>query len=208
LLPDPKHFKLFAGLVLFFIGFRLLKEILKERNKPAEYGIKVDPSHDAPFVVTQTRYSFSRIEFDFAGESFSFPPLWVSLFCFLVGIAGGIYGIGGGSLVAPFLVALFKIPVYTVAGATLMGTLLTSIAGVSFYHLLGSSYPDVPGCALSKVRAVRHHQSHLVCNPSVYCRAICFGFIFLITETGLGTRACAHTRGRNPKNRMRPPICS
>lgn len=41
--------------------------------------------------------------------------------CFIVGIVGGIYGIGGGAIVAPFLVTFFGLPVYTVAGATLMG---------------------------------------------------------------------------------------
>jgi len=55
---------------------------------------------------------------------------------FIVGIVGGIYGIGGGAIVAPFVVAIFKMPVYTIAGAALMGTFITSIAGVIFYQLL------------------------------------------------------------------------
>ncbi len=53
-----------------------------------------------------------------------------------MGIIGGAYGIGGGAIIAPFLVTFFHLPVYTIAGATLMGTLLTSVSGVIFYSLI------------------------------------------------------------------------
>jgi uncharacterized membrane protein YfcA len=58
------------------------------------------------------------------------------LLSFIVGIIGGTYGIGGGAIIAPFCVAVFHLPVYTVAGAALMGTFLTSIAGVMFYSVI------------------------------------------------------------------------
>jgi uncharacterized membrane protein YfcA len=53
-----------------------------------------------------------------------------------VGVIGGTYGIGGGAIIAPFCVAVFHLPVYTVAGAALLGTFLTSIVGVIFYSVL------------------------------------------------------------------------
>ena len=62
---------------------------------------------------------------------------------FIVGIVGGIYGIGGGSIIAPFFVTFFGLPVYTVAGAALMGTFITSVAGVAFYQLIAPFYPDI-----------------------------------------------------------------
>jgi len=65
------------------------------------------------------------------------------MLCFFVGILGSIYGIGGGSIVAPFLVAIFKLPVYTVAGAVLMGTFMTSVTGVLAFHLLAGFYPQL-----------------------------------------------------------------
>ena len=40
------------------------------------------------------------------------------------------------SIIAPFLVIIFALPVYTVAGATLIGTFVTSVAGVAFFELL------------------------------------------------------------------------
>ena len=54
----------------------------------------------------------------------------------VVGVIGGTYGIGGGAIIAPFCVAVFHLPVYTVAGAALLGTFLTSIAGVFFYSVI------------------------------------------------------------------------
>jgi uncharacterized membrane protein YfcA len=53
----------------------------------------------------------------------------------VVGTVGGIYGIGGGSLLAPvLLIAGFS--AYEVAPATLASTFLTSIVGVAAYQVL------------------------------------------------------------------------
>ena len=61
----------------------------------------------------------------------------------LLGIVGGIYGIGGGAIIAPFFITFFGLPVYTVAGAALMGTFVTSVAGVVFYQAMAPFYPGV-----------------------------------------------------------------
>jgi hypothetical protein len=53
----------------------------------------------------------------------------------LVGVIGGIYGIGGGSLLAPVLVGL-GFSVVEVAPAALASTFLTSIVGVLTYAIL------------------------------------------------------------------------
>jgi uncharacterized membrane protein YfcA len=64
-----------------------------------------------------------------------------------VGIAGGIYGIGGGAIIAPFIVAVMHLPVYTIAGASLFGTFITSIVGVGFFEYL-SRLPMSEGMAV------------------------------------------------------------
>jgi uncharacterized membrane protein YfcA len=56
-----------------------------------------------------------------------------------VGVVGGIYGIGGGSLLAPILIAL-GFSVYEVAPATLAATFLTSVAGIATYQVLQLSH--------------------------------------------------------------------
>jgi uncharacterized membrane protein YfcA len=60
-----------------------------------------------------------------------------------VGVVGGIYGIGGGAIIAPFFVAIFKLPVHTVAGAALLGTCVTSVAGVLFFQFLAAFHPHL-----------------------------------------------------------------
>lgn len=70
----------------------------------------------------------------------------ISALALLVGTIGGIYGIGGGSLLGPILVGL-GFSVVEVAPAALASTFLTSIVGVIAYAILslrasGSIAPD------------------------------------------------------------------
>ncbi|WP_204368881.1 TSUP family transporter [Mycobacterium sp. UM_Kg1] len=53
----------------------------------------------------------------------------------IVGVIGGIYGIGGGSLLSPILVG-HGVAVATVAPATLVCTLITSLVGAATYAIL------------------------------------------------------------------------
>ncbi len=64
---------------------------------------------------------------------------WVWVLALVVGVVGGIYGIGGGSLLAPVLIGL-GFSVYEVAPATLAATFLTSIAGIATYQVLQLSH--------------------------------------------------------------------
>ncbi|HEX6115779.1 MAG TPA: sulfite exporter TauE/SafE family protein [Solirubrobacterales bacterium] len=57
-----------------------------------------------------------------------------------VGTIGGIYGIGGGSILAPILAGV-GFGIAEVAPATLAATFLTSIAGVATYALLSLTEP-------------------------------------------------------------------
>lgn len=139
-LPDPKNFKLFVGLVLCYIGFRLLLDVVRNKRRPRDSGRsqKSEKRHAIRIIESSIR----QVKFDYDGETHQFSPLVIYAICFLVGIIGGIYGIGGGAIVAPFFVAIVGLPVYTVAGAALMGTFITSLAGVAFYQYLSVVYTD------------------------------------------------------------------
>ncbi|RMG73747.1 MAG: sulfite exporter TauE/SafE family protein [Nitrospirae bacterium] len=127
-LPEPRNFKFFVGIVLLYIGYRLLLSLKKNTPRPT--------STTSSFRIDNVHYSLNRVSFDFSGKRVSFSvPLVFSLSLF-VGVIGGIYGIGGGSIVAPFLVSVLNLPVYVVSGAVLMGTFMTSISGLAFYSLL------------------------------------------------------------------------
>jgi uncharacterized membrane protein YfcA len=120
-LPNPRSFKMFAGLVLLYIGGRLLKDL--------KAVVKI--------------FNLSRIVYEFYGQEFDINTLGIMALSFIVGIIGGVYGIGGGAIIAPFFVSFFGLPVYTVAGAALMGTFVTSVAGVLFYQLIAPFYPNM-----------------------------------------------------------------
>jgi uncharacterized membrane protein YfcA len=154
-LPDPKTFKLFAGSVLLYIGVRLLLDLsgkqtekknrmkaldekFRERVSDMKQGRKSRLASGLPreAVVTTVSVSVSTIEYEFWGERFSFSTAGMFLLAFVVGVIGGTYGIGGGAIIAPFCVAIFHLPVYTVAGAALLGTFITSVAGVVFYSVM------------------------------------------------------------------------
>ena len=157
-LPDPRHFKLFAGLVLLYMGIRLLRELLKKEPRHARQALaekqfhrqvqggrasgEVPASEGGAQVVIQRCDGF-RIVYAFQGHTFQVPVWGVVALSFAVGIVGGVYGIGGGAILAPFFVSVYGLPVYTVAGAALMGTLVTSVAGVAFYQMLAPWYPDM-----------------------------------------------------------------
>lgn len=144
-LPDAKSFKLFAGLVLCYIGIRLLSDTLKSRQLKNPAPTQSNPTSEQPldFMVTDTHFSLKQVSFKFGGEEYSFSLPGIFMMCFVVGIIGGIYGIGGGAIIAPFFVTFFHLPVYTVAGAALMGTFVTSVAGVIFYQVLAPFYSSM-----------------------------------------------------------------
>ncbi|MFH1981683.1 MAG: sulfite exporter TauE/SafE family protein [Pseudomonadota bacterium] len=137
-LPDPKAFKCFVGAVMMYIGWRLTADILNAWRS-TRGGLPKQAAGDASVKILES--TMQSVRFTYAGAEYRFSPVAVYALCFLVGIAGGIYGIGGGSIVAPFFVAIIGLPVYTVAGAALMGTFVTSVAGVVFFHLLALAYP-------------------------------------------------------------------
>ncbi|MBW1895228.1 MAG: TSUP family transporter, partial [Deltaproteobacteria bacterium] len=92
-------------------------------------------------VIVQN-FSFSHIIYEFSGHTFKVNIAGIMGLSFFVGIVGGVYGIGGGAIIAPFFVTFFGLPVFTIAGATLMGTFVTSIGGVLFYQLIAPYYPN------------------------------------------------------------------
>ncbi len=155
-LPDPVHFKMFAAIILFYIAFKMIMDLLGNRkNKRAD--VTGGKSRDVAVcmecsvmrgekslpVAKITSLDMKRMTFTFSGETFETPTPGVFVLSFVVGIVGGIYGIGGGAIIAPFLITFFRLPVYIVAGASLFGNFVTSIAGVAFYQIIAMFSPSV-----------------------------------------------------------------
>jgi len=159
---DPRHFKLFVGCVLLYIGLRLLYEqtpfAKRKKAKIQEFEAKVQERLQKvlkeagqtagkslpPEARVQTvSWSLRRVEYRFLGETFSFSTIALFILSLIVGLIGGTYGIGGGAIIAPFVVTIFGLPVYTVAGAALLGTFITSVAGVAIYYVMAPYYPGL-----------------------------------------------------------------
>ncbi|MBI4721162.1 MAG: sulfite exporter TauE/SafE family protein [Chitinivibrionia bacterium] len=160
-LPDPKNFKLFAGFVLLYIGIRLLRDQLRKRSALNKVSVEEQFQKSARESkkrrnagaggdsgrlagITVKKFTVYRIRYEFHGTDFEVTTPAVMALSLAVGIVGGVYGIGGGAIIAPFLVSIFGLPVYTVAGAALMGTFVSSIAGVLFYRFLAALHPSMP----------------------------------------------------------------
>ncbi len=136
-LPDPRDFKLFVGLVLAAIGVRMLAEMLRRPAPDAGRGSRVTP-------VAVLAKGLRGVRYTFAGREHAFAPGTVFALSLAVGVVGGTYGIGGGAIIAPFLVSVLGLPVYTVAGAALLGTFVTSLAGVGAYQALAPLLAGTP----------------------------------------------------------------
>lgn len=159
-LPDPKQFKIFAAAVLLYIGVRMIRDLLGKRSgtEPRAQSEKRfqemvkrqrarkdfgQTDHSGQAAAGFTHFNLRRFGYTFYGEKLDVSTPGIFLLSLIVGIVGGIYGIGGGAIISPFFVTFFGLPVYTVAGAALMGTFVTSVAGVAFYQAIAPLHPTM-----------------------------------------------------------------
>jgi uncharacterized protein len=155
-LPDPTHFRVFAGMVLLYIGLTMARSLVWNPGPNADKASverrfqelvgsfrKKEASAREPLPAVQVnRFGLSAIEYSFYGENIIAPTVGVFILSAVVGVVGGMYGIGGGAIIAPFFVAVFRLPVYTIAGACLMGTFITSVVATVFYQAIAPMYPQ------------------------------------------------------------------
>ena len=127
-LTDPMLFMPFAGLVLLYLAWLVGRGLFgkgKTEKKPA-------PAKGARIHLLE--WHWKRVVYGFDGAEHVFDPRLVGLVSAVVGIVGGAYGIGGGAVLAPFCISVLRLPVHTVAGASLFGTFMSSLVGVVVYH--------------------------------------------------------------------------
>ena len=149
LLPNPQSFKIFAGLVLLYIGGRMAmttwqgRASLWSRKEKKENMPTCEDKNGRLMCCHVLYWNMKEVAFVFQETKYVVATRALILLSLVLGLVCGIYGIGGGAIMAPFLVSFFGLPVYVVAGSTLFATFITSVAGVSFYALLAPFYPDM-----------------------------------------------------------------
>ncbi|MFG6375672.1 MAG: sulfite exporter TauE/SafE family protein, partial [Desulfovibrio sp.] len=104
-LADLRRFMLFAAIVLGYIGIRLF--FSKGKKGKADNG-----SCQILF------FSWKSFAFSWAGNEYKVKFASIFALSLAVGLVGGIYGVGGGAIMSPFLISFFNLPVYVVALAT------------------------------------------------------------------------------------------
>jgi len=139
-LPDPRHFKLFVGIVLFCVAYKLFRDCWMQRPSADRASLSIHGQ------VERASIGMSVTQFEYRSNCYSFLTIGFLLLSFLVGIVGGVYGIGGGSIIAPVCVSVLGLPIHPIAGAVLLGTFVSSFAGVIFYSAIPvngmTAYPD------------------------------------------------------------------
>ncbi len=125
-LTDPRFFKPFVGIVLLYLAWLIGRSVMNNPKKVPP------PPKDAR--IRCSGVGLTCISYEFAGREYSFSPVILFAVALLIGVIGGAYGIGGGAVLAPFCIAVLRLPVHSVAGASLFGTLMSSIVGVVVYH--------------------------------------------------------------------------
>jgi uncharacterized membrane protein YfcA len=144
-LPDPAAFKIFVAFVLLYIGGRLVWDFLEEWRKARAARAQAAPADAQDWRAHLESFTLRQVALRFHGVVHRASVPGIFLLALAVGVVGGVYGIGGGAIIAPFYVAIFRLPVYAVAGAALLGTLVTSGVGVAFYQIVAPyfSRPDL-----------------------------------------------------------------
>ncbi len=137
-MPSPKVFKIFVALVLLYIGVKLCIDIVKQKKNRAKRE-RADKSKATDFTISNAKINYHSLQYSFEGVVYRVNTLSLFTLSLIVGLIGGIYGIGGGAIITPFLVSIYRLPIHTVAGASLMGTFITSATGVLFFQILAST---------------------------------------------------------------------
>ena len=69
------------------------------------------------------------------------PAARLALIGLVAGVFSTLFGVGGGIVIVPLLVALVAFPIHAATATSLGAILVTATAGVTFYALRGDVHP-------------------------------------------------------------------
>lgn len=124
-LADRAAFEPFVAAILAYLAWRMLMDVRRRY-----------PSVPTGGAVTLTTWTWREVRFRHGQAEYTFGMPSMLFFAFLVGVIGTAYGIGGGSFMVPLCLALWRLPVHAIVGATLSATFLTSAIALAAYAWL------------------------------------------------------------------------
>ncbi len=130
-LAEQSSFEPFAGVILGYLAWRMLADWRARDPMPEAKGAR----------IKRLSGNVRRLGFAYGDRDYSCGVPSLLSFSFLVGIIGTAYGIGGGSFMVPICLAVYRLPIHAIAGATLAATLMTSAIALAAYVWL----PVPPG---------------------------------------------------------------
>ncbi|MFZ5492830.1 MAG: sulfite exporter TauE/SafE family protein [Pseudomonadota bacterium] len=124
-LAERARFESFVAAILAYLAWRVLADWRRAGTSPAPAG-----------TVRLLAADWREIQFAHGATTHAFPVLpMLGLSC-VVGVIGTAYGIGGGSFMVPLCLAVWRLPLHAIAGATQTATLLTSALALAAYAWL------------------------------------------------------------------------
>lgn len=108
-----KSFNLYFGIFLIFISI-----VLMIRNKVKPIKLFQNPEHMRQFT-------------DIKGDTYhySISPLPAVIATFFVGMLTGLFGIGGGALMTPLMIIIFRFPPHIAVGTSMLMIFFSSLTG-------------------------------------------------------------------------------
>lgn len=133
------------GLCVFVIGGFMIyemspkgqatKKAATEAAKAFESTIKGKGKIEDQGVKT-LKWSLTKVEISFFGQTFSFSPVWAFVGGFFISALASFLGIGGGFLYVPFLTSVVGLPMFVVAGTSALSVLIGMIFAIFNFMVL------------------------------------------------------------------------
>ena len=82
------------------------------------------------------KWSLTKVEISFFGQTFSFSPVWAFVGGFFISALASFLGIGGGFLYVPFLTSVVGLPMFVVAGTSALSVLIGMIFAIFNFMVL------------------------------------------------------------------------
>ncbi len=145
-LADMGIFKPVFAVLVLLIASQIGWQIFRGKQKKSAQADRASTNfeqlveHDGnpcSIGVTHTLLSIRKINFIFAGETFSFSPLLPFFTGMGIAVFSSALGVGGGFLLVPFMSIIMRLPMFIVAATSALAIAVHSITSITNYMRLG-----------------------------------------------------------------------